>query len=342
MKKLNPTNEQWTALYEAAAAFKQTAPWKWMYDSELFGVQDPESGEVGYCCVLGSLGEVLGLNVYLGARGLSRYLEMYEAEHPEKDPDMPYKQDLLVAHFDDRSFMEPEDLKRVKVLGYSFKGKKAWPWFRRYEPGFYPRQINESEVVFLTQALMQAIEMAKRLKENPAMLEKAGNQVCLVRVPSIQEEQITWKDVWQEIPLLKPAAIQVPPVDELRLKKLKKEVRRLGGVWEGDYFFSPAVIQEGGRPYYPQTVLWVHQESGQILAGEFFPHQGFEKAFQDHFMTLLEKLDAVPQEIQVKRIEVLQLLQPVIDYLKISAALKKNLPGLEEARRAMEEFLRRK
>jgi hypothetical protein len=39
---------------------------------------------------------------------------------------------------------------------------------------------------------------------------------------------------------------------------------------------------------------------------------------------------------------VLQLLQPVIDYLKISAALKKNLPGLEEARRAMAEFLRRK
>jgi hypothetical protein len=177
---------------------------------------------------------------------------LYEAEHPEKDPDMPYKQDLLVAHFDDRSFMEPEDLKRVKVLGYSFKGKKTWPWFRRYEPGFYPRQINESEVVFLTQALMQAIEMAKRLKENPAMLKKAGNQVCLVRVPSIQEEQITWEDVWQEIPLLKPAAIQVPPVDELRLKKLKKEARRLGGVWEGDYFFSPAVIQEGGRPYYPQ------------------------------------------------------------------------------------------
>jgi hypothetical protein len=231
MENSKPTNEQWAALYEAAAAFKQLAPWKWMVDSELFGVQDPESGEVGYCCVLGSLGEVLGLNVYLGARGLSRYLEMYETEHPEKDPDLPYKQDLLVAHFDDRSFMESEDLKRVKVLGYSFKG---------------------------------------------------------------------------------------------------------------DYFFSPAVIQEGGRPYYPQTVIWVHQESGQILAGEFFSHQGFEKAFQDHFMTLIEKLDAVRQEIRVKRIEVLQLLQPVIDYLKIPAALTKELPGLEEARQAMAEFLRRK
>jgi hypothetical protein len=97
-----------------------------------------------------------------------------------------------------------------------------------------------------------------------------------------------------------------------------------------------------GRPYYPHTVLWIQQESGQILAGEFFPHQGFEKAFQDHFMTLIEKLDAVPQEIRVKKIEVLQLLQPVTDFLKIPAALTKDLPGLEETRQAMAEFLRRK
>jgi hypothetical protein len=83
-----------------------------MYDSDLFGVQDPETGEVGYCCVLGALGELLGLNVYLGARGLAGYLGM-RAEYPEADPDIIYKLDTLVVHFDDRSFMEPEDLKGI-------------------------------------------------------------------------------------------------------------------------------------------------------------------------------------------------------------------------------------
>jgi hypothetical protein len=70
MKQSKPTNEQWTALYEAAAAFKELAPWQWMYDSDLFGVQDPETGEVGYCCVLGALGELLGLNVHRGRPGI--------------------------------------------------------------------------------------------------------------------------------------------------------------------------------------------------------------------------------------------------------------------------------
>jgi hypothetical protein len=123
MKQSKPTNEQWAALYAAAAAFKQAAPWKGMYDSDLFGVQDPETGEVGYCCVLGRLGKVLGLNVYLGVRGLGGYLGMQEAGYPEEDLDIAYKQDTLVVHFDDRSFMEPEDLKRVKALGYSFLTK---------------------------------------------------------------------------------------------------------------------------------------------------------------------------------------------------------------------------
>jgi hypothetical protein len=53
-------------------------------------------------------------------------------------------------------------------------------------------------------------------------------------------------------------------------------------------------------------------------------------------------LGLTPQEIRVKKIEVLQILQPVTDYLKIPAALTKDLPGLEEARQAMAEFLRRK
>jgi hypothetical protein len=38
MKKSKSTNEQWAALYEAAAAFKQTAPWEWMADRDIFGV----------------------------------------------------------------------------------------------------------------------------------------------------------------------------------------------------------------------------------------------------------------------------------------------------------------
>ena len=51
----------WKKLYEATLAFGSIEPWEWMSDTDVFGVQNPEDGEIGYCCVLGELGEVLGL-----------------------------------------------------------------------------------------------------------------------------------------------------------------------------------------------------------------------------------------------------------------------------------------
>jgi hypothetical protein len=230
-------------------------------------VQDPETGLVGYCCVL-------GLNVYLGAEGLDTYLKIQTGEMTQDDLDMLYSQDALVAHWENRSLLAPEDLQIIRNLGLKFKGKKAWPGFRRFEPGFPLGSINPWEAGFLTLAL--------RLKENATSLPPPEHGICLVRIPEIKERNLVW--------------------------------------------------QEEERPYFPQTALWVDQVSSQVLSVEFFPHPGFEKAFQNHFLSLLEQLERIPREIRMKKIAVLQLLQPITNPLNIPVALKNDLPNLEDAR----------
>ena len=66
----DPTEQEWRDLYRAADTFKELAPWDWMLDSDLVGVRNPETGEIGYCCIMGNLGEHFALGLYRGDEGL--------------------------------------------------------------------------------------------------------------------------------------------------------------------------------------------------------------------------------------------------------------------------------
>ena len=44
---------KWRPRYEAADHIKELAPWQWMQESDIFGVQDPETGEFGFVSVMG-------------------------------------------------------------------------------------------------------------------------------------------------------------------------------------------------------------------------------------------------------------------------------------------------
>ena len=59
-------------LYDLALNYRKTKLWKALYDSEFFAVS-LSNGQIGYCCVMGFLGEHIALALYIGARSLDRY-----------------------------------------------------------------------------------------------------------------------------------------------------------------------------------------------------------------------------------------------------------------------------
>ena len=132
-----PSIQEWKDLYDAAIEFKKMECWNWMWDFDIFGVQNPVSGEIS-CCVMGGVGELYALAVYLGTEGLEGYLKIRSEEISLSDIDMLHIQKCLMASFEDRNFLQKPDLQVVKKLNLKFRGRNLWPLFRSYRPGYLP------------------------------------------------------------------------------------------------------------------------------------------------------------------------------------------------------------
>jgi len=180
MTEPGPTLEEWRKLYQAAVRVKEIAPWEWMTETDVFGVQNPETGQTGFVSVMGMLGEHLALAVYLGPEGLYRFWgfqQMAATGPPETLFELPH----LQVSFEDRNKLNQKDRDVINSLGLRFRGRQAWPMFRSYRPGFWPWYLEAAEARFLTFALEQAVDVALRFKEAPAMLEAPDEQSYLVR-----------------------------------------------------------------------------------------------------------------------------------------------------------------
>ena len=259
------SKEVWEKLYTAARDFQEAECWDWISEDDLFGVMNPENGEIGYCCVLGGLGEVFGLVLYLGTEGFNQYKALLSGEFGVDDDAAPFDQTCLKASFEDRKELSKPDLEVIKGLGLQFRGRNAWPQFRSFRPGYFPWYLAESEGKYLALVLGQATEVVLRFRDDPNMLSAPTENHYLVRVPVKSGDQWKWTDQWLEPPPPAKVRPHTEPPDELRLRRIRQTVTRTQEVWQADSFFTPIPIEEDGRPSYPRTLLCADRESRFIL-----------------------------------------------------------------------------
>ena len=340
MKESQPSISDWKSLYGIAVEFKKIECWDWMRDSDVFGVQNPANGEIGYCCVMGRLGEHFALAVYLGTEGLETYLKIQNREITGTDIEALFAQKCLMTSFEDREFLAEADRKIIKKLELKFRGRNQWPLFRSYQPGYHPWYLTKDEAEYLTLALQQTIEVSLRFKEDPDMLVPPKRNRYLVRVPRKADTGWQWRDEWLRPEPLEESEIAVPPINEVHLQRIKKTIKPRGGTWEADFFFSPAPVKEGKeRPYYPYAALYVDSRSGLILHVDMLRNEEYMTGFSNSLMVLIENAKFKPNEILVKKEEAFELLKLIASRLDIKLKLVKKLKMLELAQASMFQFL---
>ncbi|MDD2360802.1 MAG: hypothetical protein PHE66_10230 [Syntrophaceticus schinkii] len=331
-----PSLEEWQALYEAATAFKEAKCWEWMYNDDLFGVMDPETGEVAYCCIMGELGEHYALGAFLGPEGLQAILDIMDA-HDTPSPDFLFIQKCLMASFESREDLAKEDRAVIKELGFKFRGKNQWPLFRSFEPGLHPWFIDAWECRFLTLALQQALEVSLRCRSSKAILECDQPRTFLVRVPHIQGKNITWLDQYLKAASVVKKHVSFKITDELCLRKILTSGKREQAVWEVDTFFAPHPVQEkkNERPYYPKVFLIFDSNSDLILGYELIKDLSQEGYRCIHCITdLMEEL-IIPSQIVVEQSETYYLLKDLCRQLSIPLKKVEQLASIPWVREEM-------
>ena len=340
-EKANPPSlEQWKRLYELMSNIREFTPWEYMYEHNIFGVQFPEKGDLGFVSVMGNLGEHFAVAVYVGKKGFEGFLNM-QRMGDQLAPEIVLQVPQLQAAFEDRELITPDDRKIIKQLSLKFRGKNAWPQFRSYRPGCFPWYLEKEEAQMLIHGLEQLMDVAPRFKNDADMLESAEpDGKLLVRVL----ESGKWVDRLQKIEFPADPPLQLRMnMDALHyLKSMEKQ----NATVEVDIQMMEEAVREKkfDRPYFPFILLIAEKQSHMILGVDLLsPLPSLEEMWEIVPEKVTEILAnyLLPREIQTKDPLIALLLSPLEKEVGSKVNLVKRLPTIEHAKREFRKITRR-
>lgn len=335
-----PSLEEARRLYQVAIRVKELAPWTWMDESEIFGVQNPETGELGFVSIMGMAEEHFAVTVYQGAEGLYGFWDLESGEvmaNPQRLLEIPQVQ----VSFENREQLDKQDRDMIKKLGLKFRGAHAWPLFRSYRAGFLPWFVTAEEARFLTHALDQTLDVAPRVKDNPDLLyveDDDDDESYLVRVPRQQGDRLDWEDQIMRVPPPEPE--RVPVVLDIEVIGQLKQLPQRNLELEVDLLSMPTPVGEKGeRPFLPYLLLLADARSGMIVGFDMMKVEdslaGMHGQVPMKLAHWLAQASVVPREIRVRSELLFELLNPLAKTLNIKVRQSDDLPSIDAAMDAM-------
>ncbi len=336
MAKNKATLDEWRRLYEATIQIKEIAPWEWMSEMDVFGVRDPETGDLGFVSVMGALGEHFSIAVYLGPKGVYGFWDL-EDTGPNDVPERLLEIPQLQASFENRNELHKKDRDIIKQLGLKFRGRQAWPMFRSYRPGFAPWFLEPAEIRFLACVLEQATDVTNRFLDDPGLLESLDDdESYLVRVSQPSNGSLTWED--QMIHVSPPEPEPIPLAINVQALKHLKQLSKRKVTIEIDFFLAPMPVQENrdDRPYFPYVLMVVEAQNGFILGTDMLqPEPSLEAMWGQapgYVVQLLAQAGIRPAIIKVRTNLLRNLLKPLVKELGFKLKQSPVLPTLDEAK----------
>jgi hypothetical protein len=332
----------WKNLYTLFDEITELKPWDFLYETDIFGIKSPDTGQQYFISIMGTRGEVFGLAVYEGPLALHRFWDFYDYEAELGSDSL-----LLIPHTlvirDDRENLSNQQYNIIKKLGLKYRGRGAWPNIQKITPGFLPHNPDEKRLNDLIHILSQSINVITRARENKAFIHpiEHHDDEYLIREQSQKGKNKEWTDASRRVPT--PGIRQEFYYNTAHLdafKSLSFQYEHL----ETDLKLVPAPTKEKNlSPCFPFLLLFVEPTYGTILDFELIlPSPDFTSMISrlpDLIFQKITKNNSKPRKLKFKSPYIEGVMRLIQNETNVVTEHAFHLPALDEAAQTMIEHL---
>lgn len=332
------TIEQWKELYEAATRIKEMKPWEKFWDLDIIGIREGAEEDTVFYSILGRGGSCYGIAVYEGYEGFNDFMMLTMQERLNLPADyVMFSQKNLTCYWGNREELTDKQRKNIKEMGYKYRGKNQWLYFLAFEPGYYPCNLDQDEVVRMTNYFLN-LELALQYYEK--LQTDVNFENGEMYYFEFGKDKKSWNFGAKPLPFTSFQFGNLLITDEELLADLK-DVPKCNAILEADIAILGVSVNDKTfkKPTNPATCMLADAASGMMLKCEL------QEPDEDAIVSLAEELIGfifqcgAPKEVRVSNILVEAGLEQICETCGIKLRRVKKLQAIEEFREEMKRFM---
>ncbi len=331
----------WNRLYELADRIKALAPWLWLGEEELFGVQEAGAKNVWLGSFMGGPEQPSYACIFCRGWEARHDLRALRAHGPAENAAALLEIPHLQVVFTGRALVSHNEKLLLRALGRRCRGSHDWTVFRAFQPGYLPWLPTPADAQALVTILHQMLGVALRVESGPELLQSHPDQI-LVRVPPAASGG-AWADVWCPVPdEAEEIAIRVRSAGLTALQ----QAPLTDAVMEVDLTLTPSCLQPvvGERPQLLYVLALVDAATGRAEHVELMQAlEGMRAMWQqvpERLVEVWSQQGSCPREVHVRSERMMNLLRPLTEKIPFRLVRCAELPRLDTFLAGMARYLK--
>lgn len=256
------TTAEWAKLYEQATKVKEIKPWEYFSFLDTITIKLPER-EMMYYVSIDDHYMLISINILRDAAAYSKFIETYlNTELTELESfNIISDIDVFSMCIGERKSVPQSQLKIIKELGLTFRGKQDWIFFLSKRKGYAPNDLDQKEVLFMTECLEQIYKATEHyLRKQIDINFDDGYSLCRY----YNDDEKKWLTFEKKVNLEKVKIEYFTYSNEIQLQKIKR-LPATDLELEFDITYIQSTVKEGNKKAIARLLLIANKNQGALM-----------------------------------------------------------------------------